>query len=288
MRNNNDGKSFTSGNRNKLRYFEISTANGGAQMNADHVIGETEVTEMSQMISALVQDGLMVGRVNEVYKFIGQVAAESLGDVVKWQDDPTKLEEVYKWIGEALTYSFSKESDTLGLASAFITKANQNLEKQGLLTRIPLSAPTIKGKFESTITSFINSNAIKRKYPGGGFVQNPTFDARLRYNFGGKSYSYSEFLDAIREYNRMRPQSLSISADTALNDSTWNAKTRSFYNPFIEILQPTDVSNLDTTLISGKRSVSSLDFDDTIIVFDLDANGNMINKEVVTLNDFYK
>lgn len=93
MRNVNDSRVFFRNyNRDKegniidprgddLLYFEISTRTGGAQMNADHIISEAEVTEMSQMISALIQAGLKTNTVNNVYKFIGKVAAESLGNV---------------------------------------------------------------------------------------------------------------------------------------------------------------------------------------------------------------
>ena len=110
--------------------------------------------------------------------------------------------DVYRWIGEALVRSFEKETqDTLGLAGAFIAKANRNLESHGLKTRIPLSAPTVKGKFEATVSSLINKRGIRRKYPGGGFVQVPTFDAKLQYSFGGQLYSYSEFLNKLRTYN---------------------------------------------------------------------------------------
>lgn len=199
MSNNNEAQSLFAGDSSELSYFEMPTTTGGAQMNADHIITESEVTEMSQMVSALVQRGLKTRRVGEIYKFIGKVAAESLGDVVSWVDDPSKLDSVYQWIGEALARSFESGSeDTLGLAGAFIAKANKNLESHGLKTRIPLSAPTVKGKFEATISSLINKRAISRKYPGGGFVQVPTFDAKLRYTFNGRSMSYTEFQEANR------------------------------------------------------------------------------------------
>jgi hypothetical protein len=93
MRNNNNShcfyKGFNRGADNRildrsqeaLNYFEISSMTGGAQMNADHIISETEVTEMSQMISALIQAGLKTKTVDKIYQFIGQVAADSLGDI---------------------------------------------------------------------------------------------------------------------------------------------------------------------------------------------------------------
>jgi hypothetical protein len=87
--------------------------------------------------------------------------------------------------------------DTLGLAGAFIAKANRLLTKNGLKTQIPLSANTVKGVFESSITSIINKLAIHRKFPGGGFVQMPTFDEKMLYTFGGQNYSYTELVKII-------------------------------------------------------------------------------------------
>lgn len=276
MSNNNHSDVFVSESDHDydLRYFEMSTSNGGAQMNADHVIGETEVTEMSQMISALIQNGLKVKRVNEIYKFIGQVAADSLGDIETWIDDKDKLEDVYRWIGEALAFSFSQETDTLGLATAFISKATKNMEKAGLLTRIPFSAQTVKGKLEATITSFINSSAIKRRYPGGGFVQNPTFEARLMYNLGGIPMNYVDFVKAFRKENGMKSPEQRVTVDFALNNSDWDVNTRSFKNPYIQELP--------------SRDRSLLDIGDTIIAYKQDEFGNLIEKEVVVLDTFEK
>lgn len=265
MRNNNDARSFYAGfnksadgrsldkTKDELSYFEISSMTGGAQMNADHVISEAEVTEMSQMISALIQAGLKTKTVDKIYQFIGQVAADALGDITQWVKDGSHEEEVYKWIGEAVARAFETGSaDTLGLAGAFIGRANKNLQEHGLKTTIPFSANTVKGIFEANITSYINSNAIRRKYPGGGFVQNPTYDVKPRYNFGGNSYSYTEFADLVRE----RYKGI-YTVEQALTDISYTIDKNGeivFNNPFIE--------KLDAS------TITSLDVDDTVVLYD--------------------
>lgn len=288
MRNVNDAKSFyknynrdtsnriVDSTKENLLWFEISTRYGGAQMNADHIITEAEVTEMSQMISALIQAGLKTGTVDRVYRFIGEVAAQSLGSITDWVNDPGKEEYVYKWIGEAISRSLnSGQSDTLGLAGAFIGRANKSFRENGLKTQIPFSANTVKGVFEASITSIINSRAIHRKYPGGGFVQNPTFDIQTRYAFGNASYGYDEFCERVIEYNKEK--GTNITAEDALTDSSFvivneNTKEIKFNNPFIE------------TLSDNKRT--SLDIDDTILVWD-PADPDNTMKEV-RLNTFSK
>ena len=96
QRNNNDRSLFFDGNNEKLQWFEMSTRYGGAQMNADHNLSETEITEMSQMISALIQSGIRTRQVDKIYRFIGAVAKESLGDLVELLDDPNRELDVYR------------------------------------------------------------------------------------------------------------------------------------------------------------------------------------------------
>ena len=46
-------------------------------MNADHDLDEAEVTEMSQMISALIEDGHYTEEVRNAYGYIGTIALEN-------------------------------------------------------------------------------------------------------------------------------------------------------------------------------------------------------------------
>ena len=271
MRNVNPVNSFFSGNQDELLWFEISTRYGGAQMNADHILTETEVTEMSQMISALIQAGLKTGTVDKVYQFIGRVAAESLGNLSQWIDSADDELKVYKWLGESVARSLdSGQRDTLGLAGAFIGRANKSLKDTGLKTRIPFSANTVKGIFEASVTAYINSKAIHRTFPGGGFVQNPTFDVKPRYNFGGANYSYSELCDEVRRYNDEHGTNYTANYILTNRDCFRNPITKQivFNNPFIKEL--------------SAEERSSLDIDDTIIVWkDEDLIGATSIKDVM-------
>ena len=279
MRNVNAANSFFANNPDELLWFEISTRYGGAQMNADHILSEAEVTEMSQMISALIQAGLKTGTVDKVYQFIGRVAAESLGNLSQWINSDDDELKVYKWLGESVARSLdSGQGDTLGLAGAFIGRANKSFKDTGLKTRIPFSANTVKGIFEASVTSYINSKAIHRTFPGGGFVQNPTYDVKPRYNFGKASYSYTELADQILKYNKEHNTDLTAEYVITNRDCFRNPITKKivFNNPFINELS------------SDERT--SLDIDDTIIVWkDTDLDGKLKLKDgmqVVRLTEF--
>ena len=58
----------------KLRYMTLDTDGLGVQMDADHEIDESEMTEFSQVISALEAGGRLHGEAKEVYKTLGRLA----------------------------------------------------------------------------------------------------------------------------------------------------------------------------------------------------------------------
>ena len=271
QRNNNSNKIFFKDNTDSLTYSEISTRFGGAQMNADHVLGdEMKVTEMSQMISALVQGGKRIGQVNKIYEFIGMVAKEELGDLVEMTNDPERELELYRWLGDAVVRAFQSQStDTLGLAGAFITRAQRSLDKHGFKTKIPFSATTVKGVFESAIASFINNHGIHRKFPGGGFVQMPTFDEKLRYNYNGNNYSYTELVQTVLNEPKFKDSGMTLEA--VFEDyKSLNTDGTGFKNPYIEILD--------------QNGIRGLDEGDTVILYDVDDFGKIIPESIEKLN----
>ena len=92
----------------------------GIQMDAEHHLDEAEVTEMTQMISALSENGYTSEIVNSIYTDIGNVIMEALKqyDTVIQSGDSKAL---YKLLGEVFIKSFeNNDRDTLGLAQAFV------------------------------------------------------------------------------------------------------------------------------------------------------------------------
>ena len=166
-------------------------------MNADHELIEAEVTEMTQMLSSLIENGNSLDLVNLIYSDIGELVIEALSDfydAIK-SDNPDKL---YRVLGEALVDAFlNNDRDTIGLAQSFVTKANQSLQDNTLEFRIPFSAPTINGAFISTIISLINKRGIRRKYAGFAGVLNPSHNYIQYYRVGNLTLSYDQLAGHI-------------------------------------------------------------------------------------------
>jgi hypothetical protein len=61
-------------NNKALRYMELDSDGLGIQMDADHTIDESEMTEFSQVISALEAGGRLHHLTKQVYNTLGYLA----------------------------------------------------------------------------------------------------------------------------------------------------------------------------------------------------------------------
>lgn len=195
--NLNNDASWTDGS--KLNTISMRTRYIGVQMDAEHHLDENEVTEMTQMISALSENGYTADIVNNIYTDIGNVIMEALKeyDAVISSDDPAKL---YKLLGEIFIKSFeNNDRDTLGLAQAFVLKATKALKENDLSFRLPFSAETVSGLFMSTVSSLLTKKGIRRKYEGFAGVLTPSYNMMQYYNISGQTMMYDRFTDLVRD-----------------------------------------------------------------------------------------
>lgn len=160
----------------------MSTKFGGVQMNADHELDEAEVTEMTQMISALEQNGFTHDLATKVYQEIGKLCHDAIAEIheVLETGDQQALYEIY---GKALVKAFqTNNKDTLGLAQSFIKLAQQSFNEKKIDYKIPFSAGTINGIFNSTVTSSLVKDTIRRHYDGVASVLNPSYGIQQYFN----------------------------------------------------------------------------------------------------------
>lgn len=182
-----------------LSYITMSTAFGGVQMDAEHDLDETEVTEMTQMISALSESGYTSKQVEAIYEEIGRIIQNA---IAKYDKSLGNTEEIYKILGEAFIKSFeSNDRDTLGLAQAFVQKANRAFKAGNFNYKIPLSAKTVSGIYISTVSSLLTKKGIRRKYDGFAGVLTPSYNSIQYFLTGqnGKPQMYEDFIKSCKE-----------------------------------------------------------------------------------------
>ena len=185
-------------NDEPLMTTKMSLMFGGVQMNADHEIeGETEVTEMSQMISSLIQNGYFTDDVIDIYNEIGEVVVDSLKEINGLVLEGN-FEALHTKLGKDLIDDFSSGKDTMGLAQSYLLKAAKILnENPDANVKIPFSDPTLLGAFTANIISNINKKGIRRKYAGIASVLVPSRGMIQYYNFGGYQMMYDKLAQKI-------------------------------------------------------------------------------------------
>ena len=226
-------------------------------MNADHELDQAEVTEMTQVISALEQMGVMHDVVANIYREIGSVCYDSIKDVI--QASETDLEKLYQIYGKAIIASFnSGTKDTLGLAQSFCALAQKSLQDNKITQRIPFSSSSINGIFNSTVTSQLIRKAIRRHYSGVAAVLNPSYNIIEYYSVGGMRYRKEELLDVIKERCIAigAPSLMNYkSVDDFINETQFVIGNTVVPNPFVE-----------------ETTADQIDFEDTVILVNEDGS----------------
>ena len=251
---------------NPLFTVPMRTKYGGVQMDADHELDESEVTEMTQMISSLMEDGHYTGLVSQIYSDLGRVVAkhmekykipiEVLNSNESDSDKEVAKNKLHQLLGQSLVEAFSTGSkDTIGLAQAFLNKAADAIKHQKEF-HIPFSAATINGSFISDVASSINRGGIRHKYEGLAGVLNPSYNMVQFYKVWNKNTKRFE--------NRMFPQLAQLMREYGLNNINDLTDIQLIYsldfdefgvdrnNPFIkEINHWSDLQFEDTVIING-------------------------------------
>lgn len=239
-----------------LTTISMSTAFGGVQMNADHEVDDAEVTEMTQMLSSLIENGNSLGFVKEIYQDIGSLVVEALSD---WNEAIREKDKVklYRLLGEALVDAFIKnDRDTIGLAQSFVTKANESLQNNDLEYRIPFSAPTINGAFIATVTSLINKRGIRRKYAGFAGVLTPSHNMIQYYRLGNITYSLDDFAKLINQ-RRVTLDTTNPWKTASIDQYIDNWAIEGVLNPYVErYIDPNDIDLEDTVILVKKDTKS--------------------------------
>ena len=286
--NMNDSKAWTEDI--PLDTFKIHTRFGGLMMDADHDLDHAEVTEMSQMISALIEDGHYPEKVEAIYKAIGEIALNN--DRVKKyveavnNEDQDKLREI---VGKSLISTFeSGNKDTIGLANAFVRKASRELaENTNINTEIisiPFSDGTIFGAVMADVTSALSKAGIRRKHPGLASVLNPSHDMAMYYNIGGKNMLWDQANEEcktifeqngftiegrILKHNGYEIEAIDIN-NNPISFASWQELARKAVK-FINPINNTVINGLENPfwdLISSQ----DVDFEDTLVIKYPDGN----------------
>lgn len=189
--------------RSSLTYVSIKPDYIGIQLNAEHAVDDSEISEMTQVMSSLEQMSASHELANQVYEDIGRVIAKGLQEYnfdLNSEDDKTR---VYKILGRNLLKTFTSGStDRLGLASTYLELVKEDILGDKSLSqmkyKIPFDDNNIFGMFTNGFTNGINRDIIKRKYSGLQAILNPSHDVVTIYdNPAGGIWKYTDILNKV-------------------------------------------------------------------------------------------
>lgn len=245
-----------------LSTINMKTRYGGVQMDADHELDMAEVTEMTQMISALIEDGHYKDIVESIYNDIGGVVTSHVAKLNAAVQDVLNngtveaKQKLYEILAKSWIGAFENGSkDTIGIAQAFVKKASNAFKKGDFETRIPFSAATINGSFVSDVISSINKGGIRHKYEGFAGVLNPSHDMIEYYKvFNGDHWEvrmFDQFADFCRE--SLSESGINFDNIDTIYDNTLFNKNGGL-NPLLKEVTHDNVDFEDTVVILDENN----------------------------------
>lgn len=199
-------------NNAPLNTFQLNIQGLGIQLNADHDVVDSELTEFSQVVAACAAYGKDFKSVNEIYYGLAesafQASEQELTNISRYfkdyAEDPSKAKyQLYKIVGKLIVQS--KSNSDMDLTEKLKQEINKefkvNKDNSSSGLKIPFSDPSIYTQFITNITSVINSKSIKRKHPGSGYVMAPGYNVVQYFQwFDPKTRTYRKFLfeDALK------------------------------------------------------------------------------------------
>ena len=183
-----------------LTSIELDPSYIGLQLIAEHDIEDDEVSEMTQVISALIQNTYTADLAIKVLQDIGDSIANELSLYNRWDiQTPEGRAEVNRILGKALVRVFAnREGQEISLASAYLDNIKDELYNSKLsaelIPNIPFDDNNILGMFETSFANGFNRDIIKRKFPGMAAVLNPSQDIFTLYDYNGQVITSADFM----------------------------------------------------------------------------------------------
>lgn len=183
---------YDANNKNThLLYFTVDSAQFGSQMDGNHESDDAELTEMSQVITALAANGISTEEAKEAYSSIASIIEFSIKNTS--QQLRLAQEGNLQKVGEQITNDIIKqfkEDDKISISDAIYN----TIQRQGNKI-LPYNDPNFYNLFISSVIANLSNNTLRRKYPGIAAILNPSAKMHMVYDVEGKTFMTS---DAIR------------------------------------------------------------------------------------------
>lgn len=196
-----------------LSYFEVDSDGLGMQMNADHDIIDSTLTEFSQVVAATSAYGYTHEYCAEIFKGLALASSQASKKLLDSIDNflesnfseserAQAKSDLYEAVGRILLVNESiKDKESLqsiimeAVTKIFYKSKDHNQDSY----KIPFSDSNIYSEFISTLASTINKDSIKRTHPGSGCVIVAGYNIAQYYEIDGTKYFIDDILPLAKE-----------------------------------------------------------------------------------------
>ena len=235
----NDKGELINGGELLTSIFDFS--NYGMQLDASYSADESNVAEITQVLSSLSENNSTPEYYNEVYNTIEKVIRRDLDSFIeldKTTENGTKLPESkqLKYIANIFVKNL-KRGTLINNAKAVL----DNLESD-LSTQIPFSDRALFKQFVSTVITNINKEFIRKRIRGAGLILNPSQGMlQVFESKNGKIYLYSDLINMFDNLKKDKPL---LNTENLTESQIAEAKVNYILNKESGEFSPTDLKSI--------------------------------------------
>lgn len=209
--NSNSDKVFSDQDY-QLTYMEIDTDDLGVQLDAEHSAFENRVALMTQVMNAAAARGYSIQRGDAIYDALYNITQLTIQDCFKaFKQDfdilspeyTNAMNKISSLVLEVLSKSGISDGNLLDtLSTALHNQFKVDNDFETLRKHIPIDDPLILRQILSKLTSSLQSNAVRLRFPGGQYVLAPSngyiklYDGKTLDEYGG------QLTDDVKAYLR--------------------------------------------------------------------------------------
>jgi len=150
--------------KDKLMFTTYENRHMGPQLDAGHEADASEIKEVTQVVSALAQNGNTAHLAQEVYENLASTIKKAAAPYKKYLGN--KTDDLYNYMARKFIDKMSK-SDNVSLAKNILESLPKDLQ-------VPFSNQNFFQAFVKDVISRMNDEFITRYYRGIGAVLNPS------------------------------------------------------------------------------------------------------------------
>ena len=161
-----------------LMFYNYDTSFFGIQLDATHHADDSEINEITQVVSAIMENNATPELANDLYDTIGRIVKEEL---IKFSQSTDMAKDLTDNFVRTLSGSsqINNIKDLVKLLDGKFAFSNKSAYKA----------------FIASVVSKIKSDYIRRKFAGIAAVLNPSHGVMQVYDYNGKTYSFTELSD---------------------------------------------------------------------------------------------